>query len=425
MGETNAAEGALTSVVLIGSGTPRLTRICLDAVAQHSGRRWELILVGGNFGDGLGQSVAHARWAAERVEVVVDTGGTGWAAACNRGLRAARGDHLVVLNDAVVVSDGWLDGLVEKAEADPSVGLVGPVSNHASPPQRVELATDEHMGPVHRFAEARRAERRGERFEAERLGGFCLLLTRRAYEDLGGFDENLGPGFCDDDLSIRARAAGFRLAVASDVFVHHFGAWAAGWARPARAWHQIPGMFNFGEVYDIAVDAAADGAVFVEVGCLLGQSTCYLGERIRASGKAITLYAVDTATGSPSDMTGQVLAPALGGSLAGLLHRNILACGLGETVVPILTGSVRASRLFPDGGVDFCFIDGDHSYESVSADLRAWWPKIRPGGTLAGHDYRLPHPWLAGLTPAVHEFFETDDAAHPATPSCWAAVKRA
>jgi len=195
------------------------------------------------------------------------------------------------------------------------------------------------------------------------------------------------------------------------------------WAQRASSWDQIPGMFDFAAVYDSAVDSAPEGAVFVEVGCLAGRSTCYLAAKIRESGKAITLYAVDTGRGSASDATGQDIAPSLGGSLAGVFHRNLIGCGVDDLVVPIFTTSVRAANLFQAGGVDFCFIDADHSYESVMEDLRTWWPKIRPGGVLAGHDYRQTAEWLLGVTPAVHEFFGVEEAGHPLCPSCWSATK--
>lgn len=49
-----------------------------------------------------------------------------------------------------------------------------------------------------------------------------------------------------------------------------------------------------------------------------------------------------------------------------------------------------AANLFPDKMLDFVFIDADHSYEGVSADIRAWRPKIRSGGMLIGHDVDWP-----------------------------------
>jgi len=49
--------------------------------------------------------------------------------------------------------------------------------------------------------------------------------------------------------------------------------------------------------------------------------------------------------------------------------------------------SVDASATVDDGSLDFVYIDGNHSYESVWSDLAAWVPKVRSGGIVAGHDY--------------------------------------
>lgn len=50
--------------------------------------------------------------------------------------------------------------------------------------------------------------------------------------------------------------------------------------------------------------------------------------------------------------------------------------------------SLEAVQRIPDGSLDFVYIDGNHSKASVLADLRAWSPKVRSGGIVAGHDYR-------------------------------------
>ena len=49
--------------------------------------------------------------------------------------------------------------------------------------------------------------------------------------------------------------------------------------------------------------------------------------------------------------------------------------------------SLEAASLFRDGYFDLVFIDGDHSYDAVIADIKAWIPKVRNGGILCGHDY--------------------------------------
>lgn len=51
--------------------------------------------------------------------------------------------------------------------------------------------------------------------------------------------------------------------------------------------------------------------------------------------------------------------------------------------------STQIASEFADGWLDFVFIDGDHSYEGVKADIEAWRPKVRSGGMIAGHDINM------------------------------------
>jgi hypothetical protein len=66
--------------------------------------------------------------------------------------------------------------------------------------------------------------------------------------------------------------------------------------------------------------------------------------------------------------------------------------------------SVEAAETLPQWiQPQFIYIDGDHSYLSVRADLDCWWRRLREGGILAGHDYHPDHP---GVMRAVKEFAE-------------------
>jgi glycosyltransferase involved in cell wall biosynthesis len=111
-----------------------------------------------------------------------------------------------------------------KARVARTIGLAGPMSNYAVPPQLVEPVPYHDLEEMHGFARRWRDEHRGQWFTVPKLSGFCLLITRAVYNQIGGLDERFGLGFFDDDdLAERARRAGFALAVAHDLFVQHFG----------------------------------------------------------------------------------------------------------------------------------------------------------------------------------------------------------
>jgi O-antigen biosynthesis protein len=141
--------------------------------------------------------------------------------------------------------------LAAPAELAPHIGLVGPMSNGAAPPQRVE-GVPYRLGPrrrpdgppewqvdtapVDRFAAAFREQHRGRWLEVDRLGGFCLLVKRAVLEALGPLETASGLDVFDTDaLCRRAREAGWLLACCADLFVHHFASRAFAHGGPAPA----------------------------------------------------------------------------------------------------------------------------------------------------------------------------------------------
>jgi hypothetical protein len=169
--------------------------------------------------------------------------------------------------------------------------------------------------------------------------------------------------------------------------------------------------FTFPNLYRGMVEwAPDDGARFVEVGVWKGRSAAFMGVEIANSGKNIEFYAVDHWKGSIEHQGFKDLK-----DLYEIYSENI------ERARPIVKDlrmpSLEAVNQFADGSLDFVFIDGSHEYQDVKDDIRAWLPKIRKGGVLAGHDYYPLHPEFSGVNQAVEEVLGKNNIN--AQEDCW------
>lgn len=72
--------------------------------------------------------------------------------------------------------------------------------------------------------------------------------------------------------------------------------------------------------------------------------------------------------------------------------------------------SIEAAKTFGDGSLDWVYIDGNHLYEHVIADLEAWGDKVRVGGVVAGDDFGVAGWWKDGVTRAVLDYVHTGSA---------------
>jgi cephalosporin hydroxylase len=177
----------------------------------------------------------------------------------------------------------------------------------------------------------------------------------------------------------------------------------------------IRGFCNFTDIYDHLINEASDGAKFVEVGALFGASSVYMAQRIKESGKKIEFHVVDVwdARGIDGSLLGkddfdyfryagipEVNLDKNPDILYYAFLKGVFVNGVTQYIFPVKLPSVFASTLYKDKSLDFVFIDADHKYEGVLADITAWLPKIRDGGIIAGHDY----DW-DGVKKAVNEVF--------------------
>jgi predicted O-methyltransferase YrrM len=81
--------------------------------------------------------------------------------------------------------------------------------------------------------------------------------------------------------------------------------------------------------------------------------------------------------------------------------------------------SVKAAKKFPNEFFDFVFIDANHKYKFVKADIEAWWPKVKKGGIAIGHDYNggKERRGIWGVKRAIDEFASNNDLQVKTLPS--------
>lgn len=181
--------------------------------------------------------------------------------------------------------------------------------------------------------------------------------------------------------------------------------------------YSIPGWFTFPKLYSHMVERY-DNARFVEVGTWQGSSAAYMGVEIINSGKNIQFdvydiwgrYSIDGLnTKNPEKYPDNFVEKLFRANINPVKH----------VVNARKLDSVSASKLYKDESLDFVFIDADHTYEAVLNDIHHWFPKVKHGGHIAGHDY-FNDP---GVQKAVRTYFHKEDDSLYCGEQCWCVFK--
>lgn len=148
---------------------------------------------------------------------------------------------------------------------------------------------------------------------------------------------------------------------------------------------------------------------FVEVGVYSGASCAFMTRQLLDRGTPFELYAVDLwdRVNSETNYERIVDTPIWLEFTTRLQREHLL-----QHVCVVQKESVEAAAGFADSSLDFVFIDANHAYDHVIADIQAWKPKIARSGMLAGHDYGEP----CGVKQAVDELLGNNVALMG---TCW------
>ncbi len=320
--------------------------------------------------------------------------GGGCVAAWNHGAFATCADVLVQLSDDWIPQPRWDDLILERMRsAECGVRSAGGVATGNLPPRVLAIS---------------------DGLRTDQL--LCMAICTRAYWGLDFF--LFHPWFTgvysDNWFTELAYSRGMVIEARDIVFTHDhplignpgsppkwdatYGAqnsparYAEGRKtieilRPRADWSSVDGFFNYWPFYDVIAGRIQDGDEIAEVGVWLGRSIIYMAQRLQRQGKPnVRLYAVDTFRGEVDQSEHAATVEQCGGSIRGEFDGNVARCGVAEMIRTIEGDSAQSADLVPDKSLSFVYIDAAHDYESVKRDIMAWFPKVKPGGTMAGHD---------------------------------------
>ncbi len=209
----------LTTIVILTHNNWTVTAECLESIRKHTPEPYELIVVDNGSSD---ETVERLKELSD-VNLICNETNLGFPKGCNQGIEAANGENVLFLNNDTLVTENWLKNLLRELYSDSRVGMVGPVSNCVSGLQQIPV-TYQDTADLDIFARAHCNEHSGQWASVRRLVGFCLLVKRSVFDEIGWFDERFGIGnYEDDDLCLRALKAGYSLRIVYDSFIHHIG----------------------------------------------------------------------------------------------------------------------------------------------------------------------------------------------------------
>ncbi len=210
----------LVSIIIPTFNNWKYTEECINSIRQYTNTDYELIVVDNASTD---ETIPQLK-NYDKVKILKNETNLGFPKAINKGILNAKGNYIVIMNNDVVVTEGWLKRMLEIAGSDEKIGIVGPVSNAVSGVQLDKEAKYNTLDEMHKYAAKLKEKNEGKISEFPRVAFLCTLIKKEVIETIGGLDERFSPGnFEDDDFCLRSQLAGFKTVIAEDVFVHHYG----------------------------------------------------------------------------------------------------------------------------------------------------------------------------------------------------------
>lgn len=213
-------ESKFTSIIILTYNQLEYTKICIESIRKFTNPdSYEIIIIDNNSTDGT------INWlkTQEDVTVIYNNENLGFPKGCNQGIKIAKGDNILLLNNDTIVTPNWLSNMNKALWSSKEIGAVGTVSNYCSYNQEIHVNYN-NIEEMLEFAYNFNKSNTSLWYYRNKLIGYCLMIKKEVLDKVGLLDEIFTPGnFEDDDISFRMLLSGYKLFLCKDTFIHHFG----------------------------------------------------------------------------------------------------------------------------------------------------------------------------------------------------------
>jgi GT2 family glycosyltransferase len=214
----------LVSIIIVNYNGGEFVLECIESVLRSSYPLIEVLIVDNDSTDGSATSIELKFKGDRRIKVIRNSKNDGYAAAINLAAQKANGDYLAILNNDIVPRADWLSRPLELMEEDYSVGAVQPLLFFYNTPTVVNDAGHfiDKFGIVYSRVSSWSSDLsinpEGEIFGAS---GAAIIVRRKVFEDLDGFDSDFFMLFEETDFCWRVWLSGHRVLLVSSSIVYH------------------------------------------------------------------------------------------------------------------------------------------------------------------------------------------------------------
>lgn len=409
--------------IVIPTMTREYTKICIQSIIDASDKleRFEFIIVANGAEEELKDDIIKFIDDYKLdINLLWFDKGLGAVPAYNEGIKVATGELVLLLNDDCQIyfyerKNYWLELLLDPFYKDPKMGCTGPF--------KMDSSVNKKLIPE---------------LNMDFILFFCALIPNKIFKEIGLLDENLKCG-CDIDFCLRLKLSGYKIQqtpegdlkldidkpkmLIGDFPIYHMGEGTVEKHYGHEEWHKIikedierlnnkykknsieikteietvkvnpknvlenlpEGYFGDWDVavYRQMVSSIPDNGTFVEIGSLLGRGLCSVSDLILK--KNLKVISVDLFNDFYEPMFDKHFPNQLNDFIS-----NIKKYGIYEHVEIKKGPSVEIAKEIPISSVDLVFIDANHDYDFVKEDINSWYPKVKPDGIIAGHDFEWP-----------------------------------